>query len=535
MKKFFKILILSMLAAMCFSTLAFAAEGDLITMANAEGDDPYCGYNIKPGVLDIQIVADPQNADNKVYYLKNNTVDKKSWTYIWFNDMNFVPEETYAIEYDVLIETDATGAKVEYPGSHGCFAFSEINPQPGKSTHHGISGKKFDNGKWTHISIVYTVPSNIDTSKPMSFGIYADPGENCGTNMYLDNISVKKFVPGEGDPDTFTVFCIGNSVLQHGPNSSLGWFGNYGMAASAEDKDYYSVMQQMFNADFPEMKNEWFRAAAAGFERGITDSLTADYKTEIMTAFGPKILAAVPDVVTMQFGENTPRANVTAESFAHAVEECIDFCRSVNPDVKIVLSTLAIGSESDIRSQGMKIAGANKGVPVVNLSQHSTPENKAIGLFEHSGVAGHPGDKGMQKIAEEFYPVIKAFALGEEIKYDFSMTVNGTVTKLATEPVVEGDVVYVALEEVCAKLGMVVSYDASYKALCVSYGNISAIVPAEGEYVMLNDSIVKLASPVKYSGATVNSKKLVVPAELFKALGVNVTFDKAMNTLSISK
>jgi len=535
MKKFFKILILSMLAAMCLTTVSFAAEGDLITMANAEGDDPYCGYNITPGVLPIQIVDDPQNPDNKVYYLESNDVEKKSWTYIWFKDMTFVGGETYSIEYDVLIETDATGAKVASPGSHACFAFSEINPEPGKSTHHGVSGKKFENGKWTHISITYTVPSNIDTSKTMSFGIYADPGESCGTNMYVDNISVTKFKAGEGDPNTFTVFCIGNSVLQHGPNDSLGWYGNYGMAASAEDKDYYSVMQQLLKADFPDIKTEWYRHNASALERAITDSMTVSYKENIMAAFGPKVMQTVPDVVTMQFGENTPRANVTAESFAYAVEQCIDFCRSVNPDVKIILSTLAIGSESDIRSQGMKIAGANKGVPVVNLSQYSTNDYKAIGLFEHAGVAGHPGDKGMQKIGEEFYSVLKVYAAGDELVYDFSLSINGTEAKLETEPVFEGETVYVPVEEVCAKLGMVVSYDASYKALCVSYGNVSAIVPAEGEYVMLNESIVKLSAPIKYSGATVNSKKLIVPADLFTALGANVNYDKAMNKLSISK
>ncbi len=535
MKRFFKILILSMVAAMCLTAVSFAAEsneGDLITMANAEGEDPYCGYNITPGVLPIQIVDDPQNPDNKVYYLESNVVEKKSWTYIWFNDMTFVGGETYSIEYDVLIETDATGAKAANPGSHGCFAFSEINPEPGKSTHHGISGKKFENGKWTHISIVYTVPSNIDTSKTMSFGIYADPGESCGTSMYLDNISVTKLKAGEGDPDTFTVFCIGNSVLQHGPNESLGWFGNYGMAASASDKDYFSVMQQLFKADFPDVKTEWYRHNASALERTISDSMTADYKESIMAAFGPKIMQTVPDVVTMQFGENTPRANVTAESFAYAVEQCIDFCRSVNPDVKIILSTLAIGSETDIRSEGMKIAGANKGVPVVNLSQHSTPENKALGLFEHAGVAGHPGDKGMQKIAEEFYSVLKIYASGEEVEYDLAVSVNGSAANFKTAPVVENEVIYVPLNEVCAKLGYLVSYDANYKVPCVSFGTVNAILAVDEGFVMINNNkLVKLAAPARYASDNV----VMVTTDFFKAIGTNVSFDNTFNKLSISK
>ena len=46
--------------------------------------------------------------------------------------------------------------------------------------------------------------------------------------------------------------CIGNSILQHPPAAHLGWYWNWGMAASAEDKDYYSVMQKLIKEDFPD-------------------------------------------------------------------------------------------------------------------------------------------------------------------------------------------------------------------------------------------------------------------------------------------
>ena len=35
------------------------------------------------------------------------------------------------------------------------------------------------------------------------------------------------------------------------------------------------------------------------------------------------------------------------------------------------------------------------------------PENRALGLFEHQGVANHPGDKGMACIAEQIWPSLE--------------------------------------------------------------------------------------------------------------------------------
>ena len=52
---------------------------------------------------------------------------------------------------------------------------------------------------------------------------------------------------------------------------------------------------------------------------------------------------------------------------------------------------------------GAQNAAINLGFTYADLAQFNTNDNKAIGLFEHGGVANHPGDKGMANIAEEIF------------------------------------------------------------------------------------------------------------------------------------
>ena len=41
---------------------------------------------------------------------------------------------------------------------------------------------------------------------------------------------------------THRVLFVGNSITRHEPNPSLGWYGDWGMAASSKEKDYVHLV-----------------------------------------------------------------------------------------------------------------------------------------------------------------------------------------------------------------------------------------------------------------------------------------------------
>ena len=48
------------------------------------------------------------------------------------------------------------------------------------------------------------------------------------------------------------VLFVGNSITLHGPRPQIGWTNNWGMAASARDKDYVHLLQKRIAAAQPE-------------------------------------------------------------------------------------------------------------------------------------------------------------------------------------------------------------------------------------------------------------------------------------------
>lgn len=213
-------------------------------------------------------------------------------------------------------------------------------------------------------------------------------------------------VKGENQVSTFVKFAgkadgsprimfVGNSITWHGPNESLGWHGNWGMAASAPEKDYVHLVMQDITKRFPDAV--FCIVQAWGWESHYKNCHHDEYFSDAKDFH--------PDIILSMAADNIPAAEFEHEAFVESINKLNTYLSGGKPDVKIVRTSTFYGGE--LRNAAIQDYVKRVGAYYLDISDiRENPENLAIGLFEHNGVAHHPGDKGMQVLAERFLTCI---------------------------------------------------------------------------------------------------------------------------------
>jgi hypothetical protein len=179
------------------------------------------------------------------------------------------------------------------------------------------------------------------------------------------------------------ILFVGNSITVHDPAPSIGWYGNWGMAASAADKDFVHLTAARYGADF--------RTANAGdWETGYQ---SFDYSTM-------RPLDGWADTVVIKVGENVRNYDT---DFAEAFRKLVQSVSTSTSRVYIV-STWWMGDLYQAINRDMQKVAREFGYRWVQIPEHDASFN-ALG-FSDSAVASHPGDKGMQLIADSICAVI---------------------------------------------------------------------------------------------------------------------------------
>ena len=195
------------------------------------------------------------------------------------------------------------------------------------------------------------------------------------------------FLPG-GENNGLKVRFVGNSITLHGPKADIGWTWMHGMAASAPEKDYVHLCMRKIRERHPDAAfaiaqvSEWELNYANGAESHCLYATARDFGADLI------ILRAV---------ENCPLKDFDADTFAAAYKALIEY---LDPAGKadVVLTTSFWPHPAD---EAIRAVAEEKGYALCELGDLGRdPEMKALGRFEHSGVANHPGDAGMCAIAE---------------------------------------------------------------------------------------------------------------------------------------
>jgi Right handed beta helix region len=185
---------------------------------------------------------------------------------------------------------------------------------------------------------------------------------------------------------------LGNSITLHGPNAKIGWSGNWGMAASAEEKDFVHIVSNSLARTRNATPGLIVRNIAE-FERQYA-TYDADAKLRKVFDFGA-------DMVIIAIGENVPAlaSDEAKTQFAAGLRKLLYGFKTGKPPVIVVRSCFWPNQAKD---QILKQACQEAGGIFVDISQLAKDEShyaRSERKIEHHGVAAHPGDKGMQAIA----------------------------------------------------------------------------------------------------------------------------------------
>jgi len=191
---------------------------------------------------------------------------------------------------------------------------------------------------------------------------------------------------------------LGNSITLHGPAPKIGWTGNWGMAATDAERDYVHLVTQAVKkatGKSPETKV----ANIADFERRYADyDVAKSLKAE---------LAFRSDIVIVAIGENVPGlANAKKKQFAASFARLLAALKANgNPAIFVRSSFWADPAKDGIMKKACEEAGGTF-VDIGALGKDETNFARAERKIDHAGVAAHPGNKGMEKVADAIWTAI---------------------------------------------------------------------------------------------------------------------------------
>lgn len=183
------------------------------------------------------------------------------------------------------------------------------------------------------------------------------------------------------------ILYIGNSITHHHIAPVIGWYGDWGMAATYPDRDYVHLLTQAI-------------ANKQGFTPGIlTIDMDIPWIDSNLPDSIPEIINFRPDLIVVQMGNNAPI--VSLEEYEKPYRRVMGSLDETSPKKIVLLSEWGRRPASDEVIQRIAVDYGADFVYIADL--RTDKDNQAWGNCVDPDVCVHPGDKGMAGIARRIY------------------------------------------------------------------------------------------------------------------------------------
>ena len=195
-----------------------------------------------------------------------------------------------------------------------------------------------------------------------------------------------------------SLLVIGNSITMHGPAPEIGWFGNWGMAASAKEKDYVHLLtEKLQKIDHTKINVD---VLGSGQVDGIFNNTNEMNLRNVSNNY---------QYIVLQIGEGIDFSNSTKEIFEARYNNVVS---SLSVKLKRKGTLVCLGKwwpnapvEEVMQNVCLKNGGKFVSLkPVLSNKESLASSERKV---TNSGVAAHRGDWGMKKIAESIFCAIK--------------------------------------------------------------------------------------------------------------------------------
>ena len=202
-----------------------------------------------------------------------------------------------------------------------------------------------------------------------------------------------------GDMKADRVLFLGNSITLHGPAPQIGWSGNWGMAASAPEKDYVHLLLRRLSEATGRTPDAMI-LNIADFER--------NYDTYDVGAALKKPLEFHAGLAIVAIGENVPAfpSPEAKNRFSNAFASLLAALKKHgNPTLFVRSCFWPDKAKDEVMRQACREVGGTF-VDISRLIQNESHCARSERKFAHAGVGAHPGDKGMEAIADAIWEAI---------------------------------------------------------------------------------------------------------------------------------